>query len=163
MNELNYTLYESPIGIIKIAATRECVCEILFIDQPEKNPESSSSLLLTQAAEKLAEYFSGQRTVFNIPMKQNGTIFQVQVWNELQNIHYGKTINYMDLAKRIGDPKAIRAAATTNGKNQLSVVVPCHRVIGSDKTLVGYAGGLWRKKWLLDHENKFANGVQTLF
>jgi O-6-methylguanine DNA methyltransferase len=83
--------------------------------------------------------------------------------HELLNIPFGKTISYLELSRRLGDPKAIRAVAAANGKNQLAIIVPCHRVIGSNRELVGYAGGLWRKKWLLDHENKVANGVQTLF
>jgi methylated-DNA-[protein]-cysteine S-methyltransferase len=119
--------------------------------------------LLNQCVEELIEYFNGKRLTFDIPVHQKGTEFQNKVWSELINIRYGKTISYMELAKRLGDPNCIRAAANSNGKNQICVIVPCHRVIGSNHTLVGYAGGLWRKKWLLDLENKVANGVQTLF
>jgi methylated-DNA-[protein]-cysteine S-methyltransferase len=98
-----------------------------------------------------------------LPIHQEGTDFQQKVWHELMNIPFGKTISYQEMSRRLGDPKVIRAAASANGKNHVSIIVPCHRVIGSNRELVGYGGGLWRKKWLLEHENKIAHGVQTLF
>ena len=98
-----------------------------------------------------------------MPVYQDGTDFQQIVWNELLGIPYGKTISYQTLSKKIGDVKAIRAVGATNGKNKIAVIVPCHRVIGSHGDLTGYAAGLWRKKWLLEHELKIAHGVQTLF
>ncbi|TDH27503.1 methylated-DNA--[protein]-cysteine S-methyltransferase [Segetibacter sp. 3557_3] len=164
MNDVYHTYYRSPLGILKICATTQYITEITFIDD-ETNLEPASEItpLLAAAVEQLIEYFNGERRFFDIAVHQNGTVFQSRVWNELIGIQFGKTISYMDLAKKLGDPKAIRAAASTNGKNQLCIVVPCHRVIGTDRGLVGYAGGLWRKKWLLSHENKIANGVQTLF
>lgn len=115
------------------------------------------------AIEQMIQYFSGQRRVFDFPINQEGTEFQQRVWQELSSIPFGKTISYLDLAKRLGDTKVIRAAASANGRNNIAIVVPCHRVIGSKSDLVGYAGGLWRKRWLLEHENKIAHGVQTLF
>ena len=116
-----------------------------------------------QAMEELIQYFQGERRIFEFAINQEGTEFQQKVWHELIKIPFGKTISYLDLSKRLGDTKAIRAAASANGKNHIAVVVPCHRVIGSKNDLVGYSGGLWRKRWLLEHENKMANGVQTLF
>lgn len=116
-----------------------------------------------QAVEQLIEYFNGNRRVFELPISQEGTAFQQKVWAELTHIPFGKTISYMDLSKRLGDPKVIRAAAAANGKNNIAIVVPCHRVIGSNRELVGYAGGIKRKKWLLEHEKKIAYGIQTLF
>jgi len=164
MTALDYTYYKSPLGLLKIGATETCISEITFAEnQDDLNSEPSSTPILTLAVEQLIEYFNGNRQSFNMPIHQQGTEFQTKVWGELLNINYGKTINYMDLAKRLGNPKSIRAAASTNGKNKICIVVPCHRVIGTNMTLVGYAGGLWRKKWLLEHENKIANGVQTLF
>ena len=164
MSELSYTYYKSPIGLLKIGGTNDYINEISFIDnEADIKQEISSTELLTGVVEQLIEYFNGERRSFDMPIHQNGTEFQGKVWGELLNINFGKTINYMDLAKRLGNPKAIRAAASTNGKNKICIVVPCHRVIGTNMSLVGYAGGLWRKKWLLDHENKIANGVQTLF
>jgi methylated-DNA-[protein]-cysteine S-methyltransferase len=96
-------------------------------------------------------------------INQEGTSFQQEVWSLLMTIPYGRTISYLDLALKTGDRKATRAVASANGRNNVAIIVPCHRVIGSNRDLVGYGGGLWRKKWLLEHELKFAYGVQTLF
>jgi methylated-DNA-[protein]-cysteine S-methyltransferase len=111
----------------------------------------------------LIQYFNGQRRTFDLPLHQPGTAFQQDVWNILTQIPFGKTISYLELARQTGDSKATRAVANANGKNNIAIIVPCHRVIGSNKELIGYAGGLWRKKWLLEHEAKVAYGVQTLF
>jgi methylated-DNA-[protein]-cysteine S-methyltransferase len=108
---------------------------------------------LTDAVSQLQEYFEGKRTQFDFKMNPQGTEFQQKVWKGLLQIPYGKTMSYLDLAKQLGDVKAIRAVASANGKNPLWIVVPCHRVIGTDGSLTGYAGGLWRKKWLLELEN----------
>jgi methylated-DNA-[protein]-cysteine S-methyltransferase len=168
MNEVNFAYYKSPVGLLKVAGTEQYINEVSFIDDEnsvinctDTNP--SSNPVLYQCIEELIEYFNGNRLSFDIPVFQKGTDFQSKVWAELLNIDYGKTISYMSLAKKLGDPNCIRAAASSNGKNHICIIVPCHRVIGSNQSLVGYAGGLWRKKWLLDHENKIANGVQTLF
>lgn len=112
---------------------------------------------------QLCEYFAGNRSKFDIPISQKGTPFQEKVWEALLHIPYGRTVSYLELSKRIGDVKAIRAVGTTNGKNQVAIIVPCHRVIGSNGDLTGYAGELWRKRWLLEHEAKWSGGVQTLF
>jgi methylated-DNA-[protein]-cysteine S-methyltransferase len=163
METLYCTYYKSPIGLIKITGTEHYIDSISFVDDEEMKEACTSNILLNGCVEELIEYFNGVRKSFDIPVHQQGTAFQEKVWSELLNIRCGRTITYMELAKKLGDPKAIRAAASTNGKNKLCIVVPCHRVVGSNQTLVGYAGGLWRKKWLLEHENRMANGVQTLF
>lgn len=165
MNELHYTYYESPIGLLKIGGTDQYIGELTFVDNPDQLAygEPGITEVMHQCTEQLIEYFHGTRRNFNIPVHQEGTEFQTRVWGELMEIAYGKTISYMDLAKRLGDPKVIRAAASTNGKNHVAIIVPCHRVIGSDRSLTGYSGGMWRKKWLLGHEFKIAHGVQTLF
>ena len=164
MNETFATYYKSPVGLLKVAGTSQFINEISFVDnESDAVNAGNTNELLHQCIEELIEYFNGNRLVFDIPVFQTGTAFQRRVWGELLNIGYGKTISYMTLAKRLGDANCIRAAASGNGKNQVCIIVPCHRVIGTNQTLVGYVGGLWRKKWLLDHENKFANGVQTLF
>ena len=108
---------------------------------------------LKEAVLQLQEYFNGKRTEFSFKTNPAGTDFQQKVWEELLKIPYGKTCSYLELSKKLGDLKAIRAVASANGKNPLWIVVPCHRVIGSDGSLTGYACGLWRKKWLLEHEN----------
>ncbi len=164
MLEKFVTYYKSPIGIIKIAATEHYITEVRFVDDEQDVTFSHTSIqLLHHCVEEMIEYFNGKRRTFDLPVYQQGSTFQERVWSELLSINFGRTISYMDLAKKLGDPKCIRAAATSNGKNQLCVIVPCHRVIGSGAKLVGYSGGLWRKRWLLNHENKIAHGVQTLF
>ncbi|MCU0371019.1 MAG: methylated-DNA--[protein]-cysteine S-methyltransferase [Bacteroidales bacterium] len=102
---------------------------------------------------QLDEYFSRDRKTFDLPLDLHGTDFQRRVWNELLHIPYGKTVTYKELALKLGDIAAIRAVAAANGANPVSIIIPCHRVIGSDGSLTGYAGGLWRKKWLLEHES----------
>lgn len=148
-----------------ITATDDAVTAVLFVKQEDTatSIKNCQHPLIQQCVVQLNEYFTGTRKSFDLPLQQKGSPFQQGVWNELVKIGYGKTISYLELSKRIGDVKAIRAVGTTNGKNQLAIIVPCHRVIGSDGSLTGYAGELWRKKWLLEHEGKFANGVQTLF
>jgi methylated-DNA-[protein]-cysteine S-methyltransferase len=161
------TYYQSPVGLLKIAGTDQYISEVKFIDDPETVPANAGTEnlppLAIQAVEQLIEYFHGNRRFFELPISQEGTPFQQKVWSELMSIPFGKTISYLELSRRLGDPKVIRAAAAANGKNNVAIVVPCHRVIGSNNQLVGYAGGLPRKKWLLQHENKIAHGVQTLF
>lgn len=164
MNEVNYTYYKSPVGTLKIGGTLNYISEVSFIDnQNEYLYPHDNHPLLNECVEELIEYFNGKRLSFDIPVYQKGTEFQTKVWSELLNINFGKTISYMTLAKRLGNPDCIRAAAASNGKNKICIIVPCHRVIGSNQQLVGFAGGLWRKSWLLEHENKIAYGVQTLF
>lgn len=169
MNMSAYTTYyQSPIGAIRVSGTETYISEILFEDEIQQSSITDSDKtrlpeLLIEATEQLIQYFHGQRRIFDLPLHQQGTDFQQKVWHELLNIPYGKTISYLELSRRLGDHKVIRAAASANGKNNICVIVPCHRVIGSKMDLVGYGGGLWRKKWLLELENKIANGVQTLF
>jgi methylated-DNA-[protein]-cysteine S-methyltransferase len=167
MSDVFTTYYQSPVGLLKIAGTSHYISEVKFIDEAEnvtaKTGSDTLPPLAIQAIEQLIEYFHGNRRFFELPISQEGTPFQQQVWNELMAIPFGKTISYLELSRRLGDPKVIRAAAAANGKNNVAIIVPCHRVIGSNNQLVGYAGGLPRKKWLLQHENKIAHGVQTLF
>ena len=164
--EKEYTAYYgSPLGPIRLRANEACITELHFMDKDElaSAPDAVMPPVLQQCLEELIAYFQGTLKNFNVPVQQEGTVFQQRVWSELLNIPFGKTISYLTLAKRLGDPKAIRAAAATNGKNNIAIIVPCHRVIGTNNDLVGYAGGLWRKKWLLDLETKITWGVQTLF
>ena len=155
---------QTPIGPIAIQADGNAIYAVLFDRESVAVAEKeASNPLIKKCAAQLKEYFAGTRKIFDLPLRQEGSPFQPSVWQQLLKIEYGKTISYMELSKRIGDTKAIRAVGTTNGKNQIAIIVPCHRVIGSDGSLTGYAGELWRKKWLLEHEGKFANGVQTLF
>jgi methylated-DNA-[protein]-cysteine S-methyltransferase len=153
--------YSSPVGLLKLQCSDKYIKAVSFCDVDKQSPGEEHKLLHA-CSRQLEEYFSGKRKQFTLPLNQDGTEFQTRVWELLTKIPYGKTISYNDLAKQYGDLKAIRAVASANGKNNIAIIVPCHRVIGSDHSLVGYAGGLWRKKWLLDHEAKYHLGVQEL-
>jgi len=149
--------HESPLGLLKVEAVQNCITSIKFVE--EKINIDETNRILKLCVQQLDEYFSGRRKMFDFPMAQRGTLFQMSVWNHLLNIPYGKTISYLSISKQIGDVRAIRAVASANGKNNLSIVVPCHRVIGSNAAMVGYSGGIWRKKWLLEHEAKTQHGI----
>jgi len=142
---------KTPLGIAKLTGDEKGIREIIILDNELESETIPKELKV--AAEQIHEYFEGKRTEFTFKINPLGTEFQQKVWKALLTIPYGKTISYLALSKKIGDVKAIRAVASANGKNPLWIVVPCHRVIGSDGSLTGYAGGLWRKKWLLEHEN----------
>ncbi|MEI7960316.1 MAG: methylated-DNA--[protein]-cysteine S-methyltransferase [Chitinophagaceae bacterium] len=157
-------IYQSPIGAIKITSQQHCIQEIIFTDRPELVTLSETMPeVIHQCMEELIEYFSGSRRSFTVAIDQAGTEFQQKVWKELHELPFGKTLSYGDLAKKMGDPNLVRAVANANGKNKIAIIIPCHRIIGSDKSLVGYAWGKSRKKWLLQHEFRLALGVQTLF
>jgi methylated-DNA-[protein]-cysteine S-methyltransferase len=150
---------KTPLGIATIIGDENGVSVISVADEGEVLKEIPA--ILQEAVSQLNAYFYGERTSFDFKLNPKGTDFQKKVWNALLEIPYGKTRTYLEQSKLLGDVKAIRAVASANGKNPLWVVVPCHRVIGSDGSLTGYAGGLWRKKWLLEHENPSAQ--QSLF
>lgn len=159
--ESNQTAYyKTPIGTAKIIGDESGISSITVLDE-EIETSSKIPIPLKKCVQQLEEYFNGNRTVFNLKLNPQGTDFQKKVWNELLNIPYGKTKTYLEQTKKIGDVKAIRAVASANGKNPIWIIIPCHRVIGSDGSLTGYAGGIWRKKWLLAHENPVKQ--QTLF
>ena len=151
--------------MLKISGTNDYISGVTFHDKTQKAEGNKKHLppLLINCVEQLIQYFNGERRQFELPVHQPGTPFQQGVWGELMLIPFAKTISYLELARRTGDTKATRAVANANGKNEVAIIVPCHRVIGANKDLVGYGGGLWRKKWLLEHEAKVAYGVQTLF
>jgi len=165
MPDFYTTYYHSPVGLLKINGTEDYISEVSFHDTTQKSAGGKKNLppMIIQCIEQLIQYFHGERRHFELPINQTGTPFQKEVWSELMQIPFGKTISYLDLARKIGDSKASRAVASANGKNNVAIIIPCHRVIGANKELIGYGGGLWRKKWLLEHEAKVAHGVQTLF
>ncbi|MBP2834134.1 methylated-DNA--[protein]-cysteine S-methyltransferase [Aquimarina sp. U1-2] len=152
---------ETPLGITAITGDQEGISKISIKEESKRTVSNTIPYHLQEAVVQFKEYFEGKRTDFDVKLNPSGTDFQKRVWKELLHIPYGHTTTYLDIAKRLGDPKCIRAAASANGKNPLWIMIPCHRVIGSDGSLTGYAGGLWRKKWLLDHENPVKQ--QTLF
>ncbi|WHY86991.1 methylated-DNA--[protein]-cysteine S-methyltransferase [Neobacillus novalis] len=157
MEQLHKLDYESPIGVIEILGTTEGVCSIMFSEreQAENSKQVETPKVLVECFEQLDEYFKGVRQEFTFPYNFEGTNFQKTVWNALTEIAYAETGSYKDIAVSIGNEKAIRAVGSANGKNKLSIVIPCHRIIGSNGKLTGYAGGLWRKEWLLEHEKTF--------
>jgi methylated-DNA-[protein]-cysteine S-methyltransferase len=145
--------HRTPLGIAKITEEDNFITVISILDE-EVPVDIPKTEVLKKAVQQLDEYFAGERKTFDLPIKQAGTNFQQEVWQELSKIDYGKIITYGQQSNNMNSPLAIRAIAAANGKNNLWVVVPCHRVIGADGSLTGYAGGLWRKQWLLEHEAK---------
>lgn len=144
---------ESPLGPVQICADDHGICKInLGIATPAPDLPST---LTAQAASQLQQYFAGTLTQFSLPLTASGTVFQQQVWQALCRLPFGQTCSYADIARAIANPKAVRAVGAANGKNPIAIVVPCHRVIGANGTLTGYAGGLDNKAWLLAHEQKF--------
>jgi methylated-DNA-[protein]-cysteine S-methyltransferase len=150
---------KTPLGIATIIGDQNGISVISVSDGGTVSTEIPA--VLQEAISQINEYFDRKRNDFTFKLNPSGTEFQQKVWQALLEIPFGKTVSYMDLSKKLGDVKAIRAVASANGKNPLWIVVPCHRVIGTDGSLTGYAGGLWRKKWLLEHENPTTQ--QSLF
>lgn len=150
---------DTPLGVACIVGSAKGIAEIRVSDD--------SSLVRTIPDElrsvctQLQEYFEGSRKIFEVPLQPEGTVFQQKVWAALLEIPYGKRMSYLDLAKKLGDPRAVRAVAGANAKNPVWILIPCHRVVGTDGSLTGYAGGLHRKKWLLNHESP--SGQTVLF
>ncbi|MDO6674323.1 methylated-DNA--[protein]-cysteine S-methyltransferase [Tenacibaculum sp. 1_MG-2023] len=160
MSNLQTTYYKTPIGIAKIEGDENGIQSISVIDDDIETPTKVPTCL-QECVTQVDEYFAGTRTAFDLKLNPKGTVFQQSVWDELLNIPFGRTRSYLEQTKRLGDVKAIRAVASANGKNPIWIVIPCHRVVGSDGSLTGYAGGVWRKKWLLEHESGAKQ--QTLF
>lgn len=167
MTETGFIDYlETPIGYLLIQASNVGIKKVIFVDELFINGLSINGLSIngqehtikqnewTNACKlQLSEYFTGTRESFNLPLDQEGTLFQKEVWSNLSTIPFGKSTSYGEIAKQIQNPKAVRAVGAANGKNPISIIVPCHRVIGNNGKLTGYAGGLKRKAWLLNHEN----------
>ena len=151
--------YKSPIGVIEIVGSEEAVNSILFVERDEviNMVGDETTKVVVDCFNQLDEYFKGERHVFTFPYYFEGTDFQKTVWDALTTIPYAETGSYKDIAVSINNEKAVRAVGTANGKNKLSIVIPCHRIIGADGKLTGYAGGLWRKEWLLEHEKSYKN------
>jgi methylated-DNA-[protein]-cysteine S-methyltransferase len=152
--EIQTLTFLTPLGNLRITGTSQAIQSVLFIDNDEiQAPESANKFrILEDCKKQLNEYFAGQRKIFTIPLEPEGTDFQKKVWQALMQIPYGKTISYGELANKMGDKNLMRAVGAANGRNPVAIIIPCHRVIGSGGNLTGYAGGLWRKKWLLDLE-----------
>ena len=163
MSKITAAYYSSPIGTIEVQETDSIITAIHFVEQTDDSSVSTASATTAEAIQQLDEYFNGKRTGFDFSYKGQGTLFQQKVWTELENISYGKTATYKDIAAALQDEKLVRAVGNANGKNPLAIVVPCHRIIGTGGKLTGYAGGLWRKQWLLEHEQKNSGSQLYLF
>lgn len=153
-------IINSPLGFTKIVGDENGINSVTVLNSTEKVTDIIP-IELEDCIIQLNEYFKGKRNQFDLKLNALGTDFQKKVWKHLEQIPYGKTVSYLELSKQIGDVKALRAVANANGKNPLWIIVPCHRVIGSDGSLTGYAGGLYRKQWLLEHESPYKQ--QSLF
>ena len=151
--------YQSPIGLVEIAGTDAALTGLNFVESRPRKP-GDEPLLLRDALRQIDEYFLGRRTEFSVPLKTDGTAFQEDVWRALRAIGFGRTASYQEIARMIGRPAAVRAVGAANGANPISIIIPCHRIIGKDGRLTGYGGGLWRKEWLLAHEQ---SGRRPLF
>lgn len=159
-----YTCYvTSPLGAIEIKATDDFVTSVLFVGEEGVQADYFPPVV-KQCQLELEEYFAGKLTVFTVAVQPAGTGFQTEVWNALKNIPYGETLSYTDIAVQLGkDNKSSRAVGLANGKNPVAIIIPCHRVIGENGKLTGYAGGAWRKEWLLNHEGKVSGKRLSLF
>ena len=157
---LQTTYYKTPLGTAKIVGDENGIQSVSVLDE-DIDTSKEIPKCLQDCVTQLVEYFDGNRNDFDLKLNPQGTIFQKRVWEELLNIPFNKTRTYLEQSKALGDAKAIRAVASANGKNPIWIIIPCHRVIGSDGSLTGYEGGIWRKKWLLAHENPVKQ--QSLF
>lgn len=154
------TTVDSPVGPLLLTSDGSALTRLLFDTEPDPGWSTEPCELLDRVVAELAEYFRGERTGFDIPLEPAGTPFQRGVWDALRAIPYAETINYGQLASRVGNPRASRAVGLANGRNPISIVVPCHRVIGANGSLTGYGGGLDRKRTLLDLERRTAGDVE---
>jgi methylated-DNA-[protein]-cysteine S-methyltransferase len=161
--ENKYTIsFLSPLGFLVITGSETVITNIDFSD--EQVMQSAKIPPILQACKsQMMEYFSGKRKAFSLPLAPEGTAFQQKVWENLSTIPFGNTTSYAHLASELGDIHSIRAVGNANGKNPIPIIIPCHRVIGADGKLVGYSGGLWRKQWLLEFEERFTKGTLKLF
>ncbi len=150
-SSIRHLSVNSPVGILKISGDDEAITALDF-QEAIPAEEYDASNVMKDFAQQLEEYFTGKRTAFSIPFKLEGTDFQKRIWQQVYDIPFGKTVSYLDLSIAAGDRNLIRAVGGANGANKLPILIPCHRVIGTNGKLTGYAGGLWRKKWLLDFE-----------
>jgi methylated-DNA-[protein]-cysteine S-methyltransferase len=150
MKSLSTGFYPSPIGILKISYTANGISSLVFIDEEKK--QRSDDLFLQPCFLQLDTYFSGNQTSFDLPLDLEGTEFQKEAWRMIQTIPFGRSATYSGLARKLGNPNLARAIGQANARNPVSIIIPCHRVTGISGKLTGYAGGLWRKRWLLEHE-----------
>lgn len=151
---LGLSYYESPIGYVAIYSTEDRVTRIRIQDEIIEKSYNENNLILKECISQIDEYFHEKRKHFTFKYENIGTPFRQKVWKELEKVPYGTTSSYKDISVAIGSPKAVRAVGGANHHNNIWLVVPCHRIIGSNGSLVGYGGSVWRKEWLLEHEKR---------
>jgi len=161
MKPVAKTVFESPLGPVEILASDTGITALSFVPRSRTRAARTSghgakSPLLAEAVRELGEYFAGERRVFTVRLDLRGTPFELTVWRALLEVPFGRTVSYGELGRSVGKPHAARAVGGANHRNPVSIIVPCHRVIGADGGLTGYGGGLWRKEWLLEHERRHA-------
>lgn len=157
------TCLNTPLGFLEIKGTEEAITSVLFVEN-EVVSDSTTSTVVEQCRKELDEYFAGTRQDFTVNTEPEGTDFQKQVWQQLLQIPFGDTASYGEIAKRMNkDERSSRAVGSANGQNPVAIIIPCHRVIGENGKLTGYAGGVWRKDWLLEHEGKVSGKRLPLF
>ncbi len=161
-NILFHKYISTPIGCLQITCNETALLSISFEEKPEDSAQNPPPILL-ETEKQLKEYFIGQRKYFSLNINPSGTAFQKEVWNWVEQVEFGKTESYLTIAKQTGSEKNTRAVGMANGKNPIPIIIPCHRIIGSNGKLTGYAGGLHRKRWLLQHEIKFSEKSGLLF
>jgi methylated-DNA-[protein]-cysteine S-methyltransferase len=144
--------YNSPIGIVEIVSDEKNIIELSFVENATGSNLQAVPEILKSALQQIEEYFQGKRSEFDLKLKAEGTEFQQKVWKSLIEVPYGNTACYGEIAAAVGNSKASRAVGGANNKNKIAIIIPCHRIVGADGSLTGYAGGLWRKEWLLKHE-----------
>ncbi|WP_320121011.1 methylated-DNA--[protein]-cysteine S-methyltransferase [uncultured Sphaerochaeta sp.] len=157
MSNLSFTTYESPLGTLYLTSNQDALLGVSFISEIREEQESNTVLDMT--IQQLDAYFNGKLQQFTVPLELHGTAFQMSVWKTLSLVPYGTVVSYQDIAIAIGNPKAVRAVGMANNKNPIGIIIPCHRVIGKQGSLTGYAGGLDKKQWLLSHERTNQNNI----
>lgn len=155
--------WESPIGVFCIKASDKGITALTFSQENTNTSlENQSTLLIDQCIVELAEYFNGKRHLFTVPLDLKGTPFQLSVWDALRRIPYGEVRSYQQIAAEVNNIKAVRAIGGANHRNPVAIIVPCHRVVGKDGSMTGFGGGIWRKEWLLQHEQKHQKTTRTV-
>lgn len=156
MQTTYFGYYQSPLGWIEVGGNSRAIQSLNFAE--EQREGFSSNLMVEKAVRQIREYFEGKRREFDVVIDPQGTPFQKAVWRQLLKVPYGRTASYGDIARSVGNPRAVRAVGGANGRNPIAIIVPCHRIIGSDGSMTGYGSGIWRKEWLLDHEGRTSQG-----
>ncbi len=155
MNDIVRSFYKSPVGVLEIIASINVITSVLFTEA-EPIAVTPDEPIILECKNQLDLYFKGQLKKFTLPLNPSGSEFQKKVWDQLLLIPFGSVVSYEYIARKLGDTGLVRAVGMANNKNRIPIIIPCHRVVGKNGDMIGYGGGIWRKKWLLQHERKFA-------